>query len=351
MSFRKTDTAHVREIDLAAAEWLVKRDRGLTPEEQDDLSQWLATDPRHGEWLARHQQTWKEFNLLGEWRPEHSLEPNPDLLARPRAIRRWVAPIALAAAACVALVFVAGHRWRTENARAEVPGSSAIAVAPSYLKRTLEDGSVVELNRGAAIDVRYTAAERHVYLVSGEAYFTVAKNHARPFFVHGGPIAVRAVGTAFNVRLESDKMEVLVTEGRVEVKPTTSTTDQAGIQVANQIPLLIAGQLAVVSLDPKAEAPQVTAVTPQDMARLLAWQPQMLDFSSTPLASVVAEFNRRNHTQIVLEDTTLGELPIVASFRSDSIDAFVRLLEVTAGVRAERRGEDTIVLHSAPVSR
>jgi len=35
---------------------------------------------------------------------------------------------------------------------------------------------------------------------------------------------------------------------------------------------------------------------------------------------------------------------MVASFRSDNVDGFVRLLELTAGVRAERSG-DTIRLH------
>ena len=33
--------------------------------------------------LVRHQLTWTEFNQLAQWRPEHSVEPNPDLLARP----------------------------------------------------------------------------------------------------------------------------------------------------------------------------------------------------------------------------------------------------------------------------
>lgn len=75
-------------IDHAAADWLVRRDRGLTPAEQDEFFQWLAADPRHGERFAQHQRTWKEFNLLAQWRPEHSAEPNPDLLAKPRRARR-----------------------------------------------------------------------------------------------------------------------------------------------------------------------------------------------------------------------------------------------------------------------
>ena len=74
---------------------------------------------------------------------------------------------------------------------------------------------------------------------SGEAYFTVAKNPGRPFVVAAGGVGVRAVGTAFNVRLDSDAVEVLVTEGRVQV--SRSGFDDEGSS-------LVAGQRAIVKL-------------------------------------------------------------------------------------------------------
>src|SRR5436190_2158017 len=101
-------------IDLAAAEWLVRRDRGFTPQEQDEYFHWLAEDPRHGEWLAIHHQTWRELNLLADWRPEHSSEPNPDLLAGRRPSQRWFWPVmvaATAAAAGLALIIALRRPW------------------------------------------------------------------------------------------------------------------------------------------------------------------------------------------------------------------------------------------------
>ena len=95
----------IRRLDREAAAWLVKKDHGFTAAEQDAFFQWLAADPRHGEWFARHRQTWKEFNLLAEWKPEHSTEPNADLLAksvRARApVIRWAWFGGLAAAAAL----------------------------------------------------------------------------------------------------------------------------------------------------------------------------------------------------------------------------------------------------------
>jgi transmembrane sensor len=90
-------------------------------------------------------------------------------------------------------------------------------------------------------------------------------------------------------------------------------------------------------------APRIAAVSAAEIASELAWQTRLLDFSSTPLSEVIAEFNRSNRTQLVLADAELATLPIVASLRSDNVETLVRLLESTAKVRAERTG-DKIVL-------
>lgn len=324
-------------IDHAAAEWLIRRDRGLTAAEQDEFFQWLAADPRHGEWFARHQRTWKEFNLVAQWRPEHSAEPNPDLLAKPRARSRWLtwgAP--LAAAAALALAFVGW--WKFQAAPFAPP--TAVATV-SQNTRVLEDGSTVELRGESEISVNFTPGERRVALVRGEAFFTVATNPARPFIVRANGVDVRAVGTAFNVRVDPQAVEVLVTEGKVHVTPPPLLATR---DAAPEIPLVEAGHRAVVPTQPAAP-PEVAAVTDEDIARTLAWQPRLLDFDSTPLAQVIAEFNLRNRTQLAIGDGSLANLPIFATFRSDNVEGFVRLLEANGSVRVERRG-DTIVLRA-----
>ena len=332
-----------------AADWLIRHDRGLTPVEQDAFHAWLAADSRHGGAFARERATWRELDFLAEWRPEHGAEPNPDLLARPRrALRRKFFRLApLAAAACLALIWLGPLRFATES------NVAASAVASGYEKRILEDGSVIELNRGAAIVVAYTASERRVQLTRGEAHFTVAKNPDRPFIVRAGALEARAVGTAFNVRFATDAVEVLVTEGRVAVSglgrvdpnALAAGTTPEPTRWEQRLPPaeITAGERATVSLA-DTMPPQIASVTPAEVARVLAWQPAILEFSSQPLAEVAAEFNRRNTLQLVLADPSLATMPIVATFRSDNVDGFVRLLTATAGLRAERDGQ-TISLH------
>lgn len=346
MSAPQPTPVDLRRLEREAAAWVVKQDRGFTAEEQDAFFQWLAADARHGEWFARHRRTWAGFNLLAEWKPEHSVEPNPDLLARMPRRRRpvaawgWGAAV-LAAAAVLVLALLPAS---SPHARPAVPVPLSI-VARDYERRVLEDGSVIELNRGARVEIAYAAAERRVRLVTGEAGFTVAKDPARPFIVRAAGVDVRAVGTAFNIHVGDHQVEVLVTEGRVRVDDALKGVSVLAPTSSGEAPVLVAGEKVTVGVLPEAPA-AVTRVSSAEVAQLLAWRPDLLEFESTPLAAVVEAFNRRNTVQLVIGDPALRSVPIVASFRADNVDGFVRLLELSAGVHAERRG-GFIVLRQA----
>lgn len=325
-------------VKRAAAEWLTKHDRGLTPGEQDQFFQWLAADPRHGAWFSRHRDGWRRLDRLAEWRPEHGSEPNPDVLARPAHRPRWARPLFIGALAA-SLAFAAVGFWPSAPSFNAAP-IAARTSSDGYERRVLEDGSVVELNHGAEIDVHFTAAERRVVLRRGEALFTVAKNPLRRFVVRARGVDVRALGTEFNVRLETASVAVLVTEGRVQVAPPALAPS------TDPLPTVVAGEHVLVSLN-AGIAPQITKTTEAQLEQVRSWRPQLLDFSSTPLAQVLAELNRRNRVQIVLNDPASARVPVVASIRSDNIEGFVSQVTTAVGLRAERRGEYEIVLHAA----
>jgi len=329
-------------LDAEAADWLARRDRGLTSHEQDEYLQWLREDDRRAAAVARAEATLRRVLLLSAWRHEHSAEPNPDLLARsPRSHPwRWVVTAAAAAA-----VFGLGVWWH-----AATPRGPLVAAKTNYLRVNeqiaLPDGSRAELRDGSTLDVRFTAGERRVRLTGGEAQFSVMKDAARPFVVEAGGVAVRAVGTVFDVRLGGEAVEVLVTEGKVRVGRAATEPGKIFESAANEIepPLVLAGERAVMSLGEKTARPTVAALTSEDIRRELAWQAPRLHFDETPLVEAIAEFNRRNRHQLVLGDADLGAKPIGGTFNPNNVEGFVRLLSVTLGVRAESRGADETVL-------
>ncbi|MBI5424007.1 MAG: FecR domain-containing protein [Opitutae bacterium] len=326
-------------IVAAASTWLAQRDRGFTPEEQDAYLQWLREDERHGAAVARLEKAWSALDALAEWKPEHSQKPNPDLLAVPRRrFWRW-AGAALAVAAVVTFALVLVRPFDT--------ASKTVSVLRSSELRTLADGSVVELNKDAEIAVDYTATERRIKLVRGEAYFTVAKNPDRPFIVTAGGVRVRAVGTVFNVRLDGSAVDVLVTEGKVRIDPPKP--EEPELQGALNAAMVGARERTSVNAAvPTPLAPVVIEATSDEIESALSWQGMRLNFKDTPLDEAVKEFNRYNQeTRIVVADRRIAKLPLGGKFRADNADAFVRLLELTSGVHAEYE-DGRYVLRSAP---
>jgi len=333
------------QIEHQAASWLIRTERGLTAAEQDEFLLWLTADSRHGAALAQHKRNWKRLDLLGEWKPEHSPRPNRDLLAPPpnRLLtfppvgRTW--RVALSLAAALVLGFFVSQQM--PPAAAPMAPDAPIALIE---ERTLEDGSIIAINRGAIVNVRYTPQERQVQLVVGEAHFTVAKNSARPFIVTAGNVAVRAVGTAFNVRLGASEVDVLVTEGTVQVnRPTEGTARESPAPLV----VLEAGERTTVPMANSEPAAPIATVAPEQVRQLLAWQPTTLEFTAAPLFNIVNEFNLRNApVRILIADTVLAGTEVSASLRSDNVEGFLRLLEAGFGVNAERNGS-TVILRRA----
>jgi len=357
------DQSREAEIRQHAAVWVLRRDRGLTAAEQDAFSAWLAADPRHGIQLRRHGAYWSRLDALAEWRPEHSVQPNPDLLAPPLRfrLRRFVpaAVTVLSAAAAVIIAFTFFDRQPANNVSTSPALAARAEIPETAHQRILEDGSIIELNRNAQIRVEFGSTQRRVWLEQGEAHFAVVSNPERPFVVTARGVDVLAVGTAFNVRVEAAAVEVLVTEGRVQLNPmlspeTSALSDPSISNLGPNFPapttgaMLEARQRAVISLQPDAPPPEVATLTPGEIERVLAWQHRLLDFTAQPLSAIVVEFNRRNLVQLVVVDSALASVRVSASIRSDNVEGFVRLLEAGFGARAEYRGGSEILLRTAP---
>lgn len=330
-------------INEEAAHWVMRLDRGLTPAEQDSYLQWLAGDPRRGQAMARLGHIWDSFDRLAGLQTAVEAVADPDLLrphekGRARRVRwgRWAA-IPLAAAAAIAVVGFIHQRVPLETREAVVAPVSEMASLAPIEERVLEDGSVLRLNRGAIVTVDYTGTERRLRLERGEASFKVTKNPARPFVVHAAGVAVRALGTEFNVQLGEHAVDVIVTEGIVALVDSSAPEVQDAATV-------LAGQRALIPIERAAGKPAVTTPPAEELSRRLGWQPRLLTFNDEPLAVIVGEFNRHNPVRLRFDDPSLENLRLSMRFRSDNVQGFLRLLESEFRVHAEVQSNGAIVL-------
>jgi transmembrane sensor len=339
-------------IETAAADWLARREFGLTPEESAELERWLRQDERHARVFGELQMTAAIFDRHPEALARTSGEAAGSPSGRAFAPARRPRPLRAAAWAALAAALVAGVflTWRQTTHDARAYNLTAQTEVGGLRTLALPDGSVARLNTDSALDIIYKPTERRVQLARGEASFTVAKDSHRPFLVEARGVTVRAVGTEFVVRLRAAAVDVLVTEGRVRVEnaaaesllPARPPVPATAAQPAPAA-VLSAGEKVLVPLGraaPEAAA-AVTEVAPAQIARTLAWRERRLIFEDTPLSEVVAEFNRYIKHRLVIEDPELGRRKFGGTFHPERHETLVALLEQSFDVVAERRGDTT----------
>jgi transmembrane sensor len=311
-------------IDQQASRWLSRRDaRVPSAQDEADFHRWLNADIRHRVAYLRLEGTWKRSDRLHDLRPlDRGLDP--DLLRAHPLRSRW--PVALAASLALACMvggfFFAQARFGWQHYETRVGGFSRIV---------LEDGSVIDLNTDSDVRVRLRAERRDVKLLRGEGRFQVAHDPRRPFVVTAADASVRAVGTAFSVRLrEASQVDVLVAEGSVAV--VSSTVPHA--------PPVTAGEAAV--LQPNHMS--VRHVEPEVVQSRLAWTSGRLQFRGETLGDAVAEFNRYNRRQIRLADASLARLRVGGTFNATDPESFAAALSSAFRLQVAANDPDTLTL-------
>ena len=339
---RKPRQPSPAEIDAIASDWIVRAESGLDVTERAALEEWRTSDPRHGAALDQHAQAWSV--LESPRRNGRGGEMVHSLAARAR--RRRQRRLAGAVVA-VAGIFVVALGWRASQAEANGTNFVAQLVVPQ--KQILPDGGSVELKPGAEISVDYSGELRRVTLRRGEALFEVAENKARPFVVTAGGVDVRAVGTAFLVAMGSREVDVVVTHGRVAVErvaPEPAIRGPAAPSMATVSTFVDAGSRVTLEIEEQRAAPEVVAVSSNEMQERLAWCGPRVEFSDTTLADAVSLMNRHSKLKLVVADPALAKLRVNGLFRVDNTETLVRLLEASFGVQAERSA-DSVILRPA----
>lgn len=334
-------------IEAQAAAWLAERDAGFTPAAAEKFSDWCAADRRHAAAVHRLEKAWTALQSLRDYRPTARAHPDPDLLSpkRRRSMSGWFyASVTLPFAA---MLLLAAAWWKTASPPVEGPTAQNFATTMGgYQRVALEDGSVVELNSNTEVRVNYSTHERRLELLRGEAHFTVAQNRQRPFWVAADGVTVRAVGTAFDVRVAPQGIEVLVTAGTVQLGRASASGSVVAPGSSDSAPLVTAGWRATV---PRAEnaPPSIEKVGSPVVRDLLAWQSSRLVFVEMPLGEVIEQFNQRNQVQLSLADPELAKMPVGGSFAADNVETFVRLLSSNGDLIAEQTSPEQIVLRKA----
>ena len=317
-----------RRARAEASVWIVRlHGARRTSELEDGLRRWLQAHPDNAIEFERVTAVWDSAahaNTAGLPRVTRWEKPHP-------TYRRW-AISATCLAILSAAVWINSNLWQQPE---YVTGVGEQRTVP------LEDGSRIALNSNSRIKVAYTAKRREVSLIEGEVFFEVAHDSERPFVVIAGDQQVTAVGTAFEVRCQPDRIDVTLVEGRVNVTSTpqllaspdiASNSQNAAKKVSGSGFAMTAGERITIvkGAPPIFDTPRIEAIT--------AWRRGEVMLDDMALVDAVAEMNRYNKSALIIDESRVARLHVSGIYHSGDSEGFAQAVAQLYGLQVIEEG-------------
>lgn len=199
---------------------------------------------------------------------------------------------------------------------------------------TLPDGSTVKMNASTRIEYpeRFAANVRKVKL-SGEAFFEVTRDTARPFIIDTENASVEVLGTSFNISAypRTGLVEVNVETGKVKL---TQMTEGKSIPKSAILPAGERGWINVA--DNRMGHAKILA------ANYSSWITKEIIFQRTPLAEAFSILENTYHVKIRIENPEIGTLPYTANFADLKLDYIVDVIARTHQLKVKKNGDEIV---------
>ncbi|GAB3913357.1 FecR family protein [Larkinella knui] len=184
----------------------------------------------------------------------------------------------------------------------------------------LDDGSSVLLQPNSRISFpkQFNQHDRREVYLTGEAFFEVAKNPEKPFFVYADNLITKVLGTSFTVRANGkDQVNVIVKTGKVSVF-TRNDHNRVEKQQSRQLIglVLTPNQRALFHredgrlLRSLVEAPELLD---------LPIQQPIFEFTSTPIAAVFRTLEKAYGVEIVYDAEVMKNCYLTASLDDEPL--------------------------------
>ena len=207
----------------------------------------------------------------------------------------------------------------------------------------LRDGSDIILGGRTKLAVTFSARQRTVNLIAGQAWFHVAHNPRWPFIVIAGDGTITDVGTAFLVTRDSDRVVVTVTEGTVSVSASSATQFRFKLGQA----LIARPHLGAMRVSRGEELAfndngGLGSVEQADTRAATAWTNGRLTFDNQPLRYVIEAVNRYSSRHIVVSPAA-GKLRFSGIVFDDEVGNWLQNLQLIFPITIEEQGSNVRV--------
>ena len=342
-----------------ASLWITKIDRTLSNKEKLSLSKWLAVSEENIQVFIEVAQLWDKMDTLHRLA---DLFPKGSSIYQNSISKLWkgalVASIALTLSLSL-LMFSDGFPSNGQEnlfAKSNLHGIFETRVGESETIN-LPDGSKVVLNTDTLAEVRFAKHARIIELKRGELHIDVAHDKSRPLSILVAGKIIQAVGTAFNVEVRNDSIELIVTDGKVlvadiDIHAKDLNSIDIGIPLPRTSVAISKGEkinLQPIGLSQLSNfKEEVIHIEPIDIAASLSWRTGNLIFRGESLEDAMAEISRYSNIAIELDDDRdLRMIRVAGMFKTGDIIGLLNVLEQNFDIQHQRISEHEIFLELA----
>lgn len=218
--------------------------------------------------------------------------------------------------------------------------SSSSFVADSPTTITLQDGTKVWLNSGSTLKCAADFGKKYrTVVLSGEAYFEVTHNAAKPFIVKAGSFMnVKVLGTTFNVKAYPGDpyIKASLITGKIAIDLNNQDRDPILLKPREKITFHLNGPSAPKSVPEKEiktpVAYQINRIKPNPLDKHiseLSWMRGELAFNEITFAELAYDLERRYHISIEFKDEQLKDYHLTGVFKGENLNEVLQALQVT----------------------
>lgn len=192
---------------------------------------------------------------------------------------------------------------------------------------TLADGTIAWLNAASSITypVAFWGKQRQVE-ITGEVYFQVAHNAAKPFLVKSKDQTVKVLGTHFNINAYDN-------EGTIK---TTLLEGSVAVSADGKEQILKPGQQSILN-NHKIE------VSETDVPEAVAWKDGYFQFVNSDIQAIMRQISRWYDVEVIFEGPITKETFTGRISRFRNISEALKIIQSSKGVHLTYSGRRIMV--------
>ncbi len=365
----------------------------ITEEEIQELQKWRRLSPKNEETYLRLidvrflEREYRRYKNVEHTRPLQDMKSRIQSERLPRQVRFW--KFASAAAAALLLAVCGITLWNTSRDRPEIYETTEntssqipdIKAGKTQAILTLDNGSTISLGADQALNSQLIAQQQpsskneakrinnlttprgsefmimledstKVWLnaesqliypetfggnerrveIKGEAYFQVAKDKTRPFYVKSPGSVIRVYGTEFNINAYSEEKEVYTTlvSGRISL--------QHGSESKSEL-ILTPGHQAIYNKDSR-----ITSVKTVNTETITSWHNGRFVFEEQTLEQIMKTLARWYDFEYEFDNENIRKTVFKGSApRYADLSEVLGILEKSGGLEFKAKNDKIII--------